>query len=166
MSTGAIDLSGAEPCAPRPTKRASNASLPGTYLGVVGEAITDGTAVFTEQSTFLDANTGQVEVSGGSYARVNVAPALANWAGTQSAASVTSSSGTLGLTSNNAAITYPVPTANWVTAPQVIWGVAIYDQLASGNLLGWLPLTTPQSVLNGQAAPSFATSSMTLQIGT
>lgn len=148
------------------TAGTSNASLPGTYLGVVGEAITDGTAVFTEQSTFLDANTGQVEVSGGSYARVNVAPALANWAGTQSAASVTSSSGTLGLTSNNAAITYAVPTANWVTAPQVIWGVAIYDQLASGNLLGWLPLTTPQSVLNGQAAPSFATSSMTLQIGT
>ena len=132
----------------------------------MGEAITDGTAVFTEQSVALDANTGEVEVTGGNYARVNVPPSLAAWAGTQAAASTTASTGTIGLTSNNAAITFAVPSANWVTAPQVIWGVAIYDQLTGGNLLGWLPLNTPQSVLNGQAAPSFAAATMTLQIGT
>lgn len=150
------------------TAGTSAAAQPGTYLGVVAEAITDGTAVFTEQSVLLDANTAQVEVTGGGYLRVNVPPSLANWAGTQAAASVTSSTGTLGLTSNNGTITYPVPSANWVTAPQVIWGVAIYDQLGAGtgNLLGWLPLTIPQSVLNGQAAPSFAPATLTLQIGT
>ena len=48
-----------------------------------------------------DANTGQVEVTGGSYARVAVASSLTNWAGTQSAASTTASSGTSGTTSNN-----------------------------------------------------------------
>jgi len=55
---------------------------------------------------------GGTEVSGGSYARVQVASSLANWAGTQGAGTTTASSGTGGQTSNNGAITFPAPTAN------------------------------------------------------
>ena len=147
------------------TAGTSAAAQPATFLGAANEVITDGTAVFTEQTAALDAGTGEVEVSGGAYARSANPPSLVNWAGTQAAASTTPSTGTLGTTSNNAAITYPTPTANWNTSPAMIWGFGLYDQLTGGNLMDWAALNLPQSVLNGQAAPSFAAASMTLQIG-
>lgn len=148
------------------TTAGTTAASQGTlYPGVANEAITDGTAVLTEQASALDSGSAISEVSGGSYARVALAPSLANYAGTQSAGSTTSSTGTTGTTSNNAAITYVAPTADWQTAPEKIWGWAQWDQLNGGNLLDWGPLTTPQSVLNGQAAPSFAAGALTQQIG-
>jgi hypothetical protein len=101
---------------------------------------------------------GGTEVSGGSYARVSVSSTLANWAGTQSAASTTASSGTGGQTSNNNAITFPAPTANWGTVTHF----AIYDMPTSGNLLWWAALTTSKTVNNGDAAPSFAAAALTL----
>jgi hypothetical protein len=91
------------------------------------------------------------EVTGGSYARVEVESSLANWAGTQSAGSTTASSGTSGTTSNNGAITFPAPTADWGS----IVGVAVYDAISSGNLLYWNPLVTPKTVNNGDPAPVF-----------
>jgi hypothetical protein len=136
------------------------------YPGVANEVITDSGAQFTEQTAGLDSNSAiLVEASGTGYARVNLAPTLTNWAGTQSAASTTSSSGTLGTTSNNSAITFGTPTASWQPATGAIWGYAIFDQLTSGNLLAWAPLTTAQTVLNGQAAPSFAISALTMTLG-
>lgn len=101
-----------------------------------------------------------VEVSGGSYARVSVASTLANWAGTQSAGSTTASSGTSGTTSNNGAITFPAPTANWGS----VVGVAIYDASGAGNMLVYQALTTPKTVNNGDTAPSFAAGAFTFQI--
>jgi hypothetical protein len=100
---------------------------------------------------------GGTEVTGGSYARVTVASTLANWAGTQSAASTTASTGTGGQTSNNGAITFPSPTANW----GVCTHLGIYDNPTTGNLLGWIALTTPKTVNNGDAAPSFAAAALT-----
>ncbi len=150
-------------CTTAGTTAAAQSTL---YPGAANEAITDGTAVFTEQNSGLDSNSAiLVEASGTGYARVNLAAALANWAGTQSAASTTVSTGTGGQTSNNSAITFGTPTASWQPATGVIWGFAIFDQLTSGNLLDWGPLTTVQTVLNGQAAPSIATSALTLTIG-
>jgi hypothetical protein len=101
---------------------------------------------------------GGTEVSGGSYARVPVASTLANWAGTQSAGSTTSSSGTGAQTSNNAAITFPSPTGNW----GVVSHFGIYDSLTSGNLLYWAALTASKTVNNGDAAPSFAIGALTI----
>lgn len=136
------------------------------YPGAVNEAITDGTAVFTEQNAGLDSNSAiLVEASGTGYARVALNASLANWAGTQAAASTTVSTGTLGTTSNNSAITFGTPTASWQPTAGNIWGFAIFDQLTGGNLIGWAPLTTVQTVLNGQSAPSFAISALTLQLG-
>ena len=149
-------------CTTAGTSAAAQSTL---YPGVANEAITDGTAVFTEQNAALDAGTGIVEASGAGYARVALAPSLANWAGTQAAASTTVSTGTLGVTSNNSAITFGTPTASWQPTGGNIWGFAIFDQPTGGNLIGWAGLTTPQQVLNGQAAPSFAVSALTLQIG-
>ena len=150
-------------CTTAGTTAASQSTL---YPGTANEAITDGSAVFTEQNSGLDSNSAiLVEASGTGYARVNLAASLANWAGTQSSASTTTSSGTGGTTSNNSAITFGTPTASWQPAAGNIWGFAIFDQLSGGNLIGWAPLTTVQTVLNGQAAPSFATSALTLTIG-
>jgi len=134
-----------------------------SYLGVSGEAITDGTAVLTEQSAALEANTSMNEVSGGAYARVTVACSLAAWAGSQSAGSTTASSGTSATTSNNAAITFTQATANWTTSPEMIWGFALYDASTSGNLIRYGGFTVAQSVLNTNTF-SIASGQMTIKV--
>lgn len=149
-------------CTTAGTTAAAQSTL---YPGAANEAITDGTAVFTEQNSVLDSNTTMNEVTGGNYARVSYAASKANWAGTQAAASTTASTGTGGVSSNNAAITFGVPSADWTTGTEKIWGWAEYDLLTNGNLLNWGPLTTLQSVLNGQAAPSFAAAALTVTEG-
>ena len=103
---------------------------------------------------------GGTEVYGGSYARVGVSSSLANFAGTQSAASVTASSGTSGTTSNNNAITFPTPTANWGS----ITHVAVFDALTGGNMLWQGALSAAKTVNNGDAAPSFAASTFSAQM--
>jgi hypothetical protein len=85
---------------------------------------------------------GGTEASGGSYARVTVTSSLANWAGTQSAGSTTASSGTGGQTSNNAAITFPTPSAGWGTVTHF----GIYDAASGGNLLFWGALTISKTI--------------------
>jgi len=110
-------------------------------------------------STGSDAACG-TEVSGGSYARVAVTSSLANWAGTQSAGSTTASSGTGGTTSNNAAVTFPAPTANWGTVTEF----CVFDASTSGNLLFRAALTASKTINSGDAAPSFAIGALTFQI--
>lgn len=148
-------------CTTAGTTAAAQSTL---YPGAANEAITDGTAVFTEQNSALDSNSAiLVEPSGGGYARVNLAASLTNWAATQGGTS--SSTGTAGGTSNAVAITFPTISADWTTGTVKIWGFAIFDQLTAGNLLDWAPLTTLQSVLNGQSPASFAIGAATLTIG-
>lgn len=101
---------------------------------------------------------GGTEVTGGSYARISYASTLANWAGTQSAASTTASTGTGGQTSNNNAITFAAPTADWGT----VVAVGVYDKLTTGNLLFWKALTANRTLLNGDPAPAFAAAQFTL----
>lgn len=93
-----------------------------------------------------DDGTG-AEVSGGSYARVQRDPLDANWTGASS---------TDGLTDNAAAITFPSPTGNW----GVVTHFGIWDASTSGNLLIHGALTTPKTINNGDAAPSFATGAL------
>lgn len=133
-------------------------------LGITGGTAAAGTGpanLYVALLTAAPSDTGGgTEVTGGSYARVTVASSLANWAGTQSAGSTTASSGTGGTTSNNNAITFPAPSANWGSVTHV----AIYDASSSGNLLAWSALTTPKTVNNGDPAPSFAAGALTFQI--
>lgn len=131
--------------------RAQTALAPATaYTGLY-------TATATAQSC-----TG--EVSGGAYARVGVTSSLANWAGTQGAGTTSASSnasGSSGTTSNNGAITFAAPSANW----GVITYFCEYDASSGGNELIYAPLTTPKTVNNGDAAPSFAAGALTITIG-
>lgn len=106
------------------------------------------------------------EVTGGSYARVAVTNAMGatGWAGTQSAGSTTTSSGTgsSAVTSNNGSITYPAPTANW----GVVTGWTIWDASTSGNMLYFGPLSVSKTINNGDAAPSFASGALALTFDT
>lgn len=125
------------------------------------QAFTAPATVYVALFTANPSDTGGgTEVSGGSYARVSVSSSLANWAGTQSAGSTTASTGTGGTTSNNGAITFAAPTANWGT----ITGMGVFDASTSGNLLFYSALTTNKTVNNGDAAPSFAAAALTFQI--
>lgn len=136
----------------------------GQALGVTGASAAAGTgptsvfvALYTANPTDATAGT---EVTGGAYARVSITSSLANWAGTQAAASTVASSGATGTTSNNASITFPAPTANW----GVITGFALMDALTAGNMLFFGALTTSKTVNNGDAAPTFSAAALSLQI--
>lgn len=110
-----------------------------------------------------DANTGSnvVEVSGGGYARVQIASTLLNWSGTQSSSATTTSTGNSGTTYNINAITFPVPTgANW----GVITSFGMFDASSGGNMLFYGALTTPKTVNNGDAAPTFSASALSIQL--
>ena len=104
---------------------------------------------------------GGTEVSGGSYARAALAPSTTNWSATNSVGSTANpSSGTGGATSNNGAITFPAPTGNWGSCTHF----GIFDASTGGNLLFHGALTTAKTVNNGDAAPSFAISSLVVTL--
>lgn len=115
-------------------------------------------ALFTSDPT--ETGAAGTEVSGGSYARVAVTASLANFAGTQSAGSTSASSGTGGTTSNNGAVTFPAPSANWGSVTHI----ALMDASSGGNAWIYGPLTTPKTVNNGDPAPSFAAAALSFQI--
>jgi hypothetical protein len=103
---------------------------------------------------------GGTEVTGGSYARVALAPSTTNWASTGGAGTTTNpSAGTGGTTSNNVAITFPTATASWGTVTHV----AIFDASTAGNMLWWGALTASQVVGSGGTF-SFAISALSVQI--
>lgn len=89
-----------------------------------------GVALFTAAPS--DAG-GGTEVSGGSYARVDVPPLDANWSG---------ASATTGLTDNVGIITFPTATANWGTVSHF----GIFDATTGGNLLVWGALAASKTV--------------------
>lgn len=98
-----------------------------------------------------DAGGGTEIPSTNNYARVAVSRALTAWAGTQAAASTVASSGTGGVTSNNAAITFPIPSGSWGTVTHF----AILDAVTGGNFLFTGALTVSQTVNTGNTV-SFA----------
>lgn len=93
---------------------------------------------------------GGTEVAGGSYARVQLNPADANWNATQGG-TVGASSGSSGLTDNASDITFPAPTADWGQVTHF----AILDAASGGNMLMYGALTTAKTVNNGDPAPKF-----------
>jgi len=139
------------------TDFAENKLIDAVFRGqTLGAPATFYVALFTTACSDSAAGT---EVSGGSYARVAVTSSLANWAGTQSAASTTASSGTGGATSNNAAITFPAPSgANWGTVTHF----GLFDASTAGNMWVCQALTASKSVNSGDAAPAFNAGALTV----
>lgn len=78
-----------------------------------------------------------VEVSGGSYARPAMGWGAANW--TRTASAVT----------NDNAITFPTPTADWAPGGNEATHIAIFDAASGGNMLESAELDAPRIILNG-----------------
>ncbi len=83
---------------------------------------------------------GGTEVSGGSYARVQVNPLDANW---------TAPAGGNGQTANANLLTFPTPTADW----GVVTHFGLFDATSGGNLLIYGALNNPKTINNGDPAP-------------
>lgn len=133
-----------------------------TWGTVEGGTTTDGTAVWTEMTPDFESYSAVVsgaEVSAGGYARVSYASSLANFAGTQGAGTNTASTGTSGTTSNNNAVTFGTPTANWGT----IAAIMDMDASTAGNALTFGVLTAPKTVNNGDPAPLFPAAAYSYQ---
>jgi hypothetical protein len=133
-----------------------------TWTTTDNATTTDGTAVWTEMTNDFETESAVVtgaEVTGGSYARASLAASLANFAGTQSSGSTTASTGTSGTTSNNVAVTFPAPTANW----GVVAAVLMEDAATAGNALTYGVLNLPKTINNGDLAPSFAIAALSYQ---
>jgi hypothetical protein len=112
--------------------------------------------LFTTPSS--DAGPG-TEVSGGSYARVQVGPGLASWTATQGGTAGVST-GTTGISTNVADITFPAPTAAWGT----ITHFGLFDAVTGGNLLMQNALAVPKVVSSGDQAPKFPAAGLSIQI--
>lgn len=95
---------------------------------------------------FTDAD---IEVAGGSYARVLHGPSDATWEEV---------AGTPGLFQNLTTVTFPLPTADW----GVIESVRLYDQ--SGNELGRGTLDYPLAVYSGGTKPIFTPGSLKVTV--
>jgi hypothetical protein len=126
-----------------------------------GQAFTFPSTLYFGLFTVTPSDTGGgTEVTGGAYARVAVTASLTNFAGTQSAGSTTASTGVTGTTSNNGAITFPAPTANWGS----VVAVGIFDAVTTGNLLAWGPISPSKTINNGDAAPAYAAGAFSFQM--
>ena len=136
----------------------------GQALGITSATAAAGTGPTNLYFALLTAapsdTGGGTEVTGGSYARVNVATTTTNFDNTQQANTTAVSSGTTGTTRNSIAVTFLAPTASWGTATHI----GVYDATSAGNLLLWSPLTAPQTINSGGPAPAFAINAFTFQI--
>ncbi len=98
------------------------------------------------------------EATGGDYARVAVTCNTTNWAATNGAGTTTNpSSGTGGQTSNNIAVTFPPPSANWGEVTH--FGIHTAAS-GTGNDIIIAQLTLPKNINNGDPAPSFPIGSL------
>jgi hypothetical protein len=140
------------------TNFAENRIVDAVFRGqTLGAPATFHIALLTADPT--DAGT-LTEVSGGSYARVAIASSLVNWSGTQGAGTTVASTGTSGQISNNIALNYPTPTANWGNVTHI----AFMDAASGGNAWVAGALTASRNCVAGVSV-SWDIGQMILTVG-
>lgn len=99
-------------------------------------------ALWVSLHTASPTDTGSgTEVSGSNYGRAQLNPSTTNWTNTQASGSG-ASTGTGGLTSNNAIISFPTPSATWGTVTHF----GIWDASTVGNMIVWGSLTVSKTI--------------------
>lgn len=103
-----------------------------------------GQAYSFPSSTWLAALlSGGGEVGGGvNYSRVQLPSSMTDISGTQAAGSTSASSGTAGRISNNNALAFPEPSADWGAIDRL----SVFDASSSGNELWRKALTATKSI--------------------
>lgn len=109
--------------------------------------------------TCTDAGAG-TEPAGGAYARVAVTASLANWSGTQGAATTVASTGTGGTSSNNNIITWPESTAAWGN----LQAVRMYTASTGGAVWICIDLTAAFNVTGAGTTVRFPAAALQFQI--
>ncbi len=97
------------------------------------------------------ASSAGTALSGTGYARQEIDNDMASWAGTQSAGSTSASSGTSGITSNNAIVDFGTAGAAWGTAAYwELWdAVTGGNRLLFGTIVDGAGTPTPRSIGSG-----------------
>jgi hypothetical protein len=134
-----------------------SAAAPALYIALCTAAPTDASTGATITEVANSNGYARTKACAGS------SQALTDWKGTHSS-TTGASSGTGGVVSNAAAITFPSPTGGG-------WGVithfAVVDSATwgAGNVLFWGALSASKTVNGGDAAPSFAIDALTITFG-
>lgn len=102
---------------------------------------------------------GEVEVTGGAYARVGLLSSLANIRGTDGN-TTGASTGTDGTGENAVVIQFPTPTANWGN----VVGFARYDALTAGGLIDKTLFSNGTQTINTGNNVKFDVGAMALQV--
>jgi len=110
--------------------------------------------------TLLKADPGETgslaqEVTGGSFARVAVTSGTGAW-------DAPADAGSAKRIANTNAITFPAPTADWGTVTH--WAIMDNATLGAGNMLVYGALGNARNILNGDNPPSFAASSLSIDV--
>ena len=116
-------------------------------------------ALYTTSCT--DSAGGTEVANANNYARASFTPSLANWSGTQAAASTTASSGTGGVSSNNGTISFNVPSGSWGTVTH--FGLVDSATHGAGNLWVCIDLSPDQTIGSGNTV-SFAAGAFTVTV--
>jgi len=126
-----------------------------------GQALGAPATFYVALSTGLRSDSAApTEPVGNAYARVAVTSSLANWAGSQAAASTTASSGTGGTTSNNATIAFPTSTGSWGNI-QSVW---FMDASTAGNAWISIDLSSALNVSGAGFTVQFTAGQLQFQI--
>ena len=133
------------------TNRAENLLLDWLFRGQVAPALPASWYFGLLLAAAADDGTPLTEVAAVGYARLPVPRALASFAGTHGVGTTALSSGASGTTSNNTALQFVAPTADWGN----IVALGIFDAATGGNLWFTDRLTTARSVHAGDAPPTF-----------
>ena len=128
-----------------------NNLLRGQALNFGGDATGKATAstwigLFTALPT---GGGGGTEVTGGSYARVEVVSNLTNWAEPSN-----------GVTYNSLPVRFAVPSANWGD----VLGVGAWSASGGGTLLLFGPISPTKTIISDQVAPVFVPGALILQV--
>ena len=131
-------------------------------LGLGGSSSLGPSSLFVGLLASVPGDAGAAaEVVGGGYARAQIACSLEAWSGTQGPGSTTASAGASGMTSNNAPVTFPAPTANWGT----VVAYAVFDAATGGTRIFSAPLTAPRTIVAGDDGPQFQAAGLTFTLG-